>query len=261
MGAQIFIGTSGWHYNDWIGLFYPSDITGYHELSYHARFFNTVENNSSFYRIAGEGTYKTWYRMVPDDYKFSLKLNQLITHMHRLEVNPEVTEKVQYILQTAQVLKEKIGAIVIQLPASFRYDIPKLQKFLDFFTKEVRSKRHVFDIAIEFRNKNWFTPELYDLLETYNVALVDGQSARWPEMRRVTADVVYIRMHGPQKLFASSYTTEQLHELAAYIHDLPTRVKRVYVYFNNDFHGYALDNAKELQSILGATRALKKIDK
>lgn len=258
MGARIYIGTSGWHYDDWTDLFYPSDIRGYHELTYHARYFNTVENNSSFYRIAGEGTYKTWYRMVPDDYKFSIKLNQFITHMHRLAVNPEVTEKVRYILQTTQVLKEKLGAIVIQLPASFRYDLPKLQAFLDFFTHEVRSKHYIFDIAIEFRNKDWFVAEVYELLKTYTVALVDGQSARWPEMRHVTADSVYIRMHGPQKLFASSYSTEQLQELATYIQNLPTTVQRVYVYFNNDFHGFALDNAKELQAILHAGLSLKK---
>jgi uncharacterized protein YecE (DUF72 family) len=247
---SIYIGTSGWHYDDWTKLFYPPDITGYHELTFHAQHFNTVENNSSFYRIAGESTYKTWDRMTPAGYKFSIKLNKLITHTHRLELTDDVIEKVQYILQTTQVLGEKAGAILIQLPASFVYDLSRLETFLAFFTAEVRQRTHPFDIAIEFRNKRWFTDEVFAVLEQHNVALVAGQSSRWPGMRHVTADIAYIRMHGPEKLFASSYPTEQLQELADYIHHLPARVQRVYVYFNNDFHGYALHNAQELNALV-----------
>jgi uncharacterized protein YecE (DUF72 family) len=252
MSKQLFIGTSGWHYSDWTKLFYPKDVTGYRELTYHAQFFNSVENNSSFYRVSGENTYKTWSRMTPDTYKFSMKLNKLITHTHRLEINDEVIERVQYILNTTQVLGDKLGVLLIQLPASFKYDLERLDAFLSFFTKEVRSKQYVFDVAIEFRNKYWFTDELYALLKKYNVALVAGQSSRWPEVRKVTADIAYIRMHGPEKLFASSYSTEQLQEWAVYIDSLPKRVKRVYVYFNNDFFGYAINNGKELRRILDA---------
>jgi uncharacterized protein YecE (DUF72 family) len=250
MTRQIYVGTSGWHYDDWTKLFYPADIKGYRELTFHAEHFNTVENNSSFYRIAGENTYKTWNRMTPEAYKFSMKLNKFITHTHHLEVNDEVIEKVQYILQTTQVLGDKLGAILIQLPASFKYDIDRLDTFLNFFTNEVRSKPYTFDIAIEFRNKYWFTEELYTLLKKYNVGLVAGQSSRWPEVREITADIAYIRMHGPEKLFASSYSPGQLEEWVSYINGLPKKVKRVYVYFNNDFNGYALDNGQSLKKML-----------
>jgi len=250
MNKQLYIGTSGWHYDDWTDLFYPPDVSGYRELTFHAQHFNTVENNSSFYRIAGENTYKTWYRMTPETYRFSMKLNKFITHTHKLELNDEVVEKVQYILQTTQVLKEKLGVMLIQLPASFKYDLARLDKFLNFFTVEVRSKQYIFDIAIELRNKHWFTDELFALLSKYNIALVAGQSSRWPEIRHNTADVVYIRMHGPDKLFTSSYSQDQLQEWATYITSLPESIKRIYVYFNNDFHGYALDNAKELHKLL-----------
>lgn len=250
MTAQIYIGTSGWHYNDWIGTFYPPEVKGYDELTFHAKYFNTVENNSSFYRIASEGTYKTWVQKTPADYKFSIKLNKVITHTHKLELNDEVIEKVQYIIATTQALKEKIGAILIQLPASFRVDQAKLEAFLAFFTGEVRSTSHPFDITIEFRNKYWFTEETYTLLQKYNVALVAGQSLRWPGVRQVTADFAYIRMHGPAKLFASSYSRQQLAELETYIQSISPKVKRVYTYFNNDFHGYALKNARTLQRLL-----------
>src|SRR3954465_6756593 len=116
--AKLYIGTSGWHYVHWMGIFYPPEVTGYNELRFHSQHFNTVENNSSFYRISKESTYKTWDRMTPEGFKFSLKLNKAITHIARLELTDEVREKTEYILTSTQVLKEKLGAIVIQLPPS-----------------------------------------------------------------------------------------------------------------------------------------------
>ena len=155
--------------------------------------------------------------MTPESYKFSMKLNKVITHNYRLELNDEVKEKVQYILNTTQVLKDKLGAIVIQLPASFKYDIEKLEKFLEFFTTEVNKQEYKFDVAIEFRNKYWFIEDVYVVLRKYNVALVAAQSSRYPGAKEVTADFAYIRLHGPEKLFASSYTTKQLEEWSDYI--------------------------------------------
>lgn len=248
--TKLYIGTSGWHYADWRGRFYSSDVTGYQELAFHAEHFNTVENNSSFYRIASEDTYKTWDRMTPPGYLFSLKLNKLITHNYRLELNDEVRERTRYILSSTQVLKDKLGAILIQLPPSFRFDLPRLAAFLKFFTHEVRSHPYTFDIAIEFRNKYWFADEVYQLLKKHNVALVAAQSSRYPGARQVTADVAYIRLHGPEKLFASKYSKQQLEEWAVYITTISPKVGRIYVYFNNDFHGYALENAKELAALL-----------
>ncbi|HET6747097.1 MAG TPA: DUF72 domain-containing protein [Candidatus Saccharimonadales bacterium] len=251
MVAEIFIGTSGWHYNDWTRTFYPPEITGYHELTYHARFFNTVENNSSFYRVASEPTYKTWSKMTRGGYKFSIKLNKQITHTNKLRISDDVREKVDYILDTTQVLENKIGALLIQLPASFKFDLERLKLFLAFFTKKVRSHPFAFDLAIEFRNRYWFTEETYALLRKYNVALVAADSSRYPSVREVTANVAYIRMHGPTKLFASSYSDEQLKDLAEYIQTISPGVNRIYVYFNNDFHGYAIKNAQRLQYFLG----------
>lgn len=250
MKTQTYIGTSGWHYNHWKGSFYPKEIKGYYELRYHSEHFDTVENNSSFYRISGESTYKTWSRMTPDNYKFSLKLNRSITHFARLEINKDVKEKVNYILSTTQILENKLGAIVIQLPASFKFDLEKLDKFLKYFAKEVKNKKYKFDIAIEFRNKYWLVDDVYKVLQKYNVALVAAQSSRYPSEREITADFAYIRMHGPEKLFASSYSTEQLKDWANYIKEISKKVKKVYVYFNNDFHGYAIENAKHLKELL-----------
>lgn len=246
----MYIGTSGWHYNDWLGSFYPPEVKGYHELTYHSQHFNTVENNSSFYRIAQESTYKTWFRMTPDNYVFSLKLNKAITHNHRLKLSDEVQELVSYILTSTQVLKNKIGAIVIQLPPSFKLDIERVTEFLMFFKTEIRKQEYSFDVAIEFRNKAWFIPEVYSMLKKHSVALVAADSSRYSGTRQITADFCYVRMHGPKELFSSKYTTEQLAELASYLKSIQPEVKRTYVYFNNDFHGYALENARELAQIV-----------
>ena len=249
-GAEIYIGTSGWHYTHWMGKFYPPEVKGYNELRFFSEHFNTVENNSSFYRISKESTYKTWVRMTPESFTFSLKLNKFITHTHRLELTDEVQEKCIAILTSLQVLKGQLGAILIQLPPSFKYDLIHLETFLTFFTSEIQKQEYKPDLAIEFRNKIWFTKDAYELLKKYNVALVAAQSSRYPGVQKVTADTCYIRMHGPEKLFASSYSDEQLEEWAVFIRKSAKKVKRVYVYFNNDFYGYAIDNAKTLQEML-----------
>ncbi len=212
--AEILIGTSGWHYTHWLGLFYPPEIKGYYELKFYSEHFNTVENNSSFYRVSKESTYKTWLRMTPAHFTFSLKLNKVITHINRLEVNEEVKEKINIILASTQTLADRLGCIVIQLPPSFKYDLKRLDSFLKYFSKQIQKVECKPDVAIEFRHKQWFTNDTYVLLKKHNVALVAAQSSRYPEAREVTADICYIRMHGPEKLFASKYTTEELQEWA-----------------------------------------------
>ena len=188
--------------------------------------------------------------MTPPGYVFSIKLNKQITHISKLQVTDSVREHVSHILSTTQVLGHKLGALLIQLPASFTFDLERLETFLSYFTKEVRAFPVAFDLAIEFRNQYWFNSKTYALLRKYNVALVAANSSRYPGAREVTADIAYIRMHGPQKLFASSYSDEQLQELAGYITSISPDVRRVYVYFNNDFHGYAIKNAQTLQQFL-----------
>lgn len=252
---EIYIGTSGWHYSHWNGVFYPPEITGYNELRFFSEHFGSVENNSSFYRIASEGTYKTWDRMTPGGFKFSLKLNRLITHLKRLELSDEVRERTEYILTTTQVLGNKLGAFVIQLPPSFRPDFEKVDTFLTYFTGTARALPCPPDIAIEFRHKEWFTDDTYALLKKHNVALVSAQSSRYPESRELTADFLYLRLHGPKQLFASPYSTDELTDWAKYIKKAG-KGKRAYVYFNNDIGGYALDNAKELQALLKAGPAM-----
>ena len=128
----------------------------------------------------------------------------------------------------------------------FRLDIEKVDQFLTFFKAQMSKREYHFDVAIEFRNKYWFIPDVYKMLRQQNVALVAADSSRYPGVRQITADFFYVRMHGPEKLFSSKYTTGQLEELATYLRSIESKVSKIYVYFNNDFHGYALENAQQL---------------
>ncbi|HEY0010464.1 MAG TPA: DUF72 domain-containing protein [Candidatus Paceibacterota bacterium] len=247
---HLCIGTSGWHYNHWNGVFYPPEVKGYNELRFFSEHFSSVENNSSFYRISKESTYKTWDRMTPEGFTFSLKLNRFITHIHRLNLTEAVRERIDYILTTTQILGPKLGAIVVQLPPSFKQDLARVDTFLAHFTEAARSKAHPPDIAIEFRAKDWFNDDTFALLRKHNVALVAAQSSRYPEARELTADFSYLRLHGPKELFASPYSTSELKDWASFIRKAGKGGKRVYVYFNNDIGGHALRNAEELQGLL-----------
>jgi uncharacterized protein YecE (DUF72 family) len=245
MPKKILIGTSGWRYTDWIGPFYPHEMKSYEDLRFYATQFNTVENNSSFYRMASLATYKTWHRVTGDDFTFSLKMNKVFTHTHRLVLDDERKRLLQEHFQNLQVLKHKLGCILIQTPPSLKYDLSILETFLKFLTKSVKPLEYKPDFAIEFRNKNWFTDELYALLKKYNIAFTIAQSSRYPFVKVRTADFLYIRFHGPKELFASLYSHAEMDEWKEYIDKVP-KAKKAYVYFNNDFYAYAIDNARYL---------------
>lgn len=248
--ARIYLGTSGWHYDHWNGVFYPPEVKGYNELRFFSEHFDSVENNSSFYRMAKESTYKTWARMVPDDFKFSLKLNRSVTHTHRLKLTPKTKETVRYILESLQVLGKKLGAMVIQLPASFKCDLARMDDFLSFIISEAEKLEHAPDFAAEFRSQTWFNEDTYGLLKKHGVALVAADSSRYPCVRELTADTAYIRFHGPEQLFASSYSHEQLTDWAEYIKKISKKTRRIYIYFNNDINGHAIANATVLAELL-----------
>ena len=111
-------------------------------------------------------------------------------------------------------------------------------------------KKYGLDVAIEFRNKDWFNEKVYVLLRKHNVALVTAQSSRYPQVEVLTADFGYMRFHGPKELFASSYTDSEIETWAHYINGIAKKTQRVYIYFNNDYNGYAIGNAKKLREKL-----------
>jgi uncharacterized protein YecE (DUF72 family) len=243
--CQILIGTSGWYYRDWVGVFYPKNIKSYDDLKFYAKTFKTVENNSAFYHMPQKATIQKWIKATPPDFTFSVKLNQSITHFHALIIKDETKELLKTYFDSVNQLQHQLGSILIQLPARFHLNLERLDKFLKYYTKH-----YPIHTAIEFRHQSWFIKDTYELLRNYNVALVIAQSSRYPLDRVITADFSYFRFHGPEKLFMSSYSQEQLMDWAGFIKQCSKKLKRIYIYFNNDWEMNAIKNGKTLEKLV-----------
>lgn len=240
---KLYIGTSGWVYSHWEGIFYPESLSSKDKLKYFAQNFKTAEINYSFYHLPRPGTYQNWYNQTPADFVFAVKASRFITHIKRLE---GVKEAWKVFLKNTLNLKEKLGPILFQFPPSFKVtneNLRRLEEFLKFICLTSKVKKLRF--ALEFRHKSWFNEKIYKILEKYNAGWVIADSARYPKAEVITADFVYLRMHGPGAMFASKYSDEELEMLAKKIKKW-SKKRDVYCYFNNDFHGYAIENAKEL---------------
>lgn len=256
--AKIYIGTSGWVYSHWVGKFYPENLPSKDRLKYFAKYFDTAEVNYSFYHLPRPTTFLKWYQETPKGFLFSVKASRFITHIKRLK---NVKDPWQQFFENAKNLKEKLGPILFQFPPSFKAEkenIQRLRNFLKLLSNYQLATTHYslptthykLRYAFEFRHKTWLDEETYKLLEKYNAALVIADSSRYPKAEVVTTDFVYIRMHGPAELFASKYSDEALENLAKKIKKWQKEKRDVFVYFNNDFHGFAIENALFLKKLL-----------
>ena len=237
---MLYIGTSGWAYQHWNNIFYPACLPDKDKLKYYSQQFKTTEVNYSFYRLPSPATYENWYQQTPRGFLFSLKASRFVTHIKRLK---EVESAWQQFIENASNLKEKLGPILFQFPASFRAtkeNKTRLQEFLRFAQG-----------AFEFRHESWEDKEIYHLLEKNNSAWVIADSPSYPKKEIITTDFVYLREHGSQVLFASKYSTAELSKLAGKIGKWRATGKDVYVYFNNDAQGHAVVNAQELIKFCG----------
>jgi len=255
--GNLFIGTSGWVYPHWDGIFYPEDLSSkdYNppttRLKYFSQHFKTAEINYSFYHLPRPSTYQNWHSQTPADFIFAVKASRFITHIKRLG---GVKDAWQQFIENALHLKEKLGPILFQFPPSFRAtdeNIKRLEEFLKLIRADSLAIRvdSRLRFVLEFRHKSWCDKKVYNLLKKYNVAWVIADSPNYPKAEAVTADFVYIRMHGSKVLFSSNYTKKELSSLAQKIKKYLKQGLDVYVYFNNDFHGYAIENAKELSKL------------
>ncbi len=238
---RVFFGTSGFNYRDWKGRFYPQTLSQKEWLTYYSTKFSTVEINNSFYTSVKKDTYKRWYELTPEHFIFSVKGHRFITQYKKLQ---GVEEDVEHFLSAALILKKKLAVILWQFPASFsaNQNFSRLESFLELLPLSIRH-------AFEFRDSSWFTEDINALLEKYNSALVIAQSGVFPANRLINKNFVYIRFHGPTSLYTSGYSIEQLKQWALKIRKY-AETHDVYVYFNNDAKGHALDNVSALQSLL-----------
>lgn len=250
---SLLIGTSGWAYANWKGPFYPEDCPRRRYLEYYAQEFPTTEVNSSFYHLPRAATYEQWTAQVPPEFVFALKVSRLITHHKRLV---DVEEPWRAFVDRARVLGRHLGPLLLQFPPSFRCDRPRLARFLASACRPAASDPPL-RLVCEFRHESWFTEDVYDLLQRHGAALCIADSPRYPRCDVRTAEFVYVRFHGRTQMFASSYTDEELTKEARWLKRAAQDGHDLYVYFNNDARGHAVENARTLRRLMEGRRRKK----
>ena len=237
----VRVGCSGWNYDDWRGRLYPEGLGKARWLRRYAEEFDTVEVNSTFYRLASRDAVARWVEHTPDDFVFAAKASRYLTHVRRLR---DIGDGVKLYYERIEPLVDsgKLGPVVWQLPPNFRRDDELLGKALD----ELPSGRHCF----EFRHESWFEPRVYELLGRHGVALVIGDHPRWPfQARELTTDWTLVRLHHGHRGRRGNYSPSELKTWARRIAAWRSRAD-VYVYMNNDWEGFAVENARLLRRSL-----------
>ncbi len=243
--ARAWIGTSGWNYPHWSGVFYPWRLKPGAWFAHYATLFDTVEVNSTFYRLPNPEVFIRWAEGAPAGFRFALKASRFITHVKRL-LEPE--RSAEEYLRRAAGLKETLGPILFQMPPSGRANPARLRFFLEYLLRQ--EVLPGLRVAFEFREPGWLTPEVFTALEKANVALCQ---ADWPGLAvegPLTADFVYIRRHGATSRYAGSYSHSALRQEADRIKSWLSEDRDVYVYFNNDAEAHAVANALTLKELL-----------
>jgi uncharacterized protein YecE (DUF72 family) len=239
----IRIGCSGWNYQHWRdGVFYPPRLPPRRWLEHYARHFDTVEVNSTFYRLPRENAVANWERETRPDFLFAVKMSRYVTHIKRLR---DLPPSIELFYSRIRPLAEssKLGPVLWQLPPGFRRDDERLAQALE----ALPPGRHCF----EFRDETWFAAHVYELLRRHGVALVIGDTPRWPfQAHELTADWTFIRFHHGHRGRNSNYSEGELEEWAQRIEEWAGRAD-VYAYFNNDRNGYAVRNGLWLRQRLG----------
>ena len=242
---KILIGTSGWNYNDWKEAFYPEKVKSKDYLKFYAKHFPTTEVNYSFYRLPRPKTYQNWRQQTPADFCFAVKTSRFITHIKKLK---DIRQPWNTFIKNALNLKKKLGPILFQFPPNFKASEENIKRLENLL--KITSRRKKLETAFEFRHVSWLDEKIYSLLRKYNAAWVIADSSTYPKAEIITADFVYVRMHGSKILFSSRYTDKELKTLARKIKKWNRKAKKIYVYFNNDVRGYAVENAKKLAELL-----------
>lgn len=235
--VEFFIGTSGWSYDHWQGIFYPEDWPKSRRFEYYAGRFSTVEVNATFYRTFKDQTYHKWRNQAPQAFKYVLKVPRIITHRKYLN---DAEESIKQFWRSASLLEHTLGVILLQLAPRTAYDPDRLKRALLMFGDPKR-------VAVEFRHKQWFTEEIKELLREVGSIFCTADSPKTSLMDWVTSDIAYIRLHGRERWYAHDYSYQELREIFDLVRALRGfGVNTFYIFFNNDFEGYAPKNALSL---------------
>jgi uncharacterized protein YecE (DUF72 family) len=237
----VRVGCSGWNYKSWRGEIYPAGVPASRWLEYYATLFDTVEVNTTFYRLIGRDAVAHWIEQTPQHFLFAFKASRYLTHVRRLREMADGVARFYERLQPA-VEARRLAVVLWQLPENFHRDEDRLAAAL----QELPSGRHAF----EFRHPSWFVPEVYALLAAHDAALVIGDHPARPfQTFEATTDWRYLRMHYGHRGRRGNYSRTELERWARRIHGWRSE-GCVYVYFNNDWEAFAPRNARELIRLL-----------
>ncbi|MEP6937065.1 MAG: DUF72 domain-containing protein [Chthoniobacterales bacterium] len=231
---NIWIGTSGFQYPEWKGTFYPDDMPAAKMLPFYAEHFSTTEINYSFRRIPSAKTISSWSTITPQNFKFSLKAPQKITHFAKLR---NTGDTLAYFHKVVSALEAKLGPILFQLPPSLQKDVPLLSTFLETIPLGMRA-------AFEFRHPSWFSDEVFSELQSHNVALCIAESANLSTPSVATADFGYLRLR------REDYVDADIHKWAAYVRLQPARWQDVFIYYKHEESGVGPKFAAQMKSLL-----------
>jgi uncharacterized protein YecE (DUF72 family) len=241
-GRPVHVGCSGWVYPHWRERFYPKEVPQRSWLAYYAEHFDTVEINNTFYRLPSPSAVEGWVEHSPPGFIFAIKASRYLTHVKRLKTLDPYVNRFYEPLETLTAT-DKFGPLLWQFPKNFHRDTGRLTGALE----ALPPGRHAF----EFRHESWFTDEVYRLLGDRGAALVIGdESSRWistPHVR--TTDWTYLRLHHGSRGRHGNYSAAEIQTWARRIAQW-RRDTEVYVYFNNDWEGYAIRNGKRLKELL-----------
>ncbi|MFC7406372.1 DUF72 domain-containing protein [Georgenia alba] len=250
----VHVGISGWRYGPWRGTFYPRGLPQREELGYVAARLGTVEINGSFYSLQTPTSYRRWYEQTPQGFLFAVKGPRFVTHMKKL--TDVGTPLANFFASGVLALGEKLGPVLWQLPPTLAFDAGRLERFLRLLPRTTgeaarlaaghderlegrawtepgpdRPLRH----AVEVRHDSYRDPAFPDLARACDVAVVVADTAgRWPFLEVITADFLYVRLHGDAELYVSGYDDVALAEWALRVRRWHEEVRDVYVYFDND---------------------------
>ncbi|SRR6056297_632183 len=242
MCATCYIGTSGWQYPHWKGTFYPEEMDEQGMLACYSKQLHAVEINNSFYRLPKIETLEQWVDTVPSGFLFAVKASRYITHMKKLK---NADHSVNRFIERIEVLGERLAPILFQLPPNWRCNP---QRLADFLSTLPQGHRYVF----EFRDKSWFDERIYRLLEEAGAAFCIYDLAGCQSPKRITAEFVYIRLHGPGAAYQGSYPVDKLSGWAGALSSWARQGKDIFCFFDNDQQGYAAKNALKLKDMLCA---------
>ena len=233
---KSWIGTSGFQYSEWKGNFYPEDLPAAKMLPFYAQQFSTTEINYTFHRIPAPKTIENWKQLTPDNFRFSLKAPQKITHWSKLR---DCADTHDYFCKVISGLGERLGPVLFQLPPTFKKDADVLSSFL----RELPSTRAAF----EFRHESWFNDEIYELLKSRNIALCIADTETIETPKTITANYGYLRLR------REDYQRIDVERWAKFVREQEPDWQHVFVYFKHEESGIGPKLAQQMMQLLRQT--------